>query len=111
MFPGTLLAPFGYDPASGQFPIEQVTALGILTSPLRRPTVVEKWSPYEIATFEASLALFGKQFHQVQKFVRTKSTKEVIEFFYVWKKTGHYKVWKKQFKLHQDLDKDNTDEE
>jgi len=111
MFPGTFLAPFGYDPASGQYPIEQVTALGILTSPLRRPTVVEKWSPYEIATFEASLALFGKQFHQLQKFVRTKSTKEIIEFFYVWKKTGHYKVWKKEFKLHQDLDKVDTDED
>ena len=29
--------------------------------------------------------------------VGTKSTKEVIEFYYVWKKGHHYKQWKKQF--------------
>merc|ERR1711957_139081 len=97
MFPGTYLAPFGYDPASGQYPLERITALGILTSPLRRESVIEKWSPLEIATFESSLALFGKEFHQVQKFVKSKSTKEIVEFYYIWKKTSHYKVWKKQF--------------
>jgi len=111
MFPGTYLTAFGYDPASGQYPVEQVTALGLLTSPIRRPLVIEKWSPFEIATFEASLALFGKQFDRVQKYVRTKTTKEIVEFFYIWKKTAHYKVWKKQFKLYQNLDKDDSDSE
>lgn len=98
MFPSINLAPFGYDVPSGQYPIESITALSILTSPLlRRPTVVEKWSPYEIAVFEAALALCGKHFHQVQKFIKTKNTKEVVEFYYIWKKTAHYKVWKKQY--------------
>ena len=85
---------FGYSPHLGQYPIEQVTALGYLTSPLRRPTVIEKWSPYEITTFEAALALHGKHFHQVQKWVKTKNTKEIIEFYYIWKKSSHYRRWK-----------------
>jgi hypothetical protein len=97
MLPSMHLAPFGYDPTLGQYPIESITALGLLLSPLRRPTVVERWSPYEISIFEASLALCGKEFHQVQKFVKTKNTKEIIEFYYVWKKTAHYRVWKKQY--------------
>ena len=111
MFPSTHLAPFGYDAPSGQYPIESITALSILTSPLlRRPTVVEKWCPYEIAVFEAALALCGKHFHQVQKFVKTKNTKEVIEFYYVWKKTAHYKVWKKQYVAPEDdVDSDNDE--
>lgn len=88
---------FGYTPHLGQYPIEQVTALGYLTSPLRRPTVIEKWSPYEITTFEAALALHGKHFHQVQKWIKTKNTKEVIEFYYIWKKTSHYRRWKSSF--------------
>eukprot|EP00985_Skeletonema_marinoi_P017142 scaffold9348_cov162-Skeletonema_marinoi.AAC.2 len=93
----THLNTFGYTPHLGQYPIEQPTALGYLTSSLRRPTVIEKWSPYEIATFEAALALHGKHFHQVQKWVKTKCTKEVIEFYYIWKKTSHYRRWKSSF--------------
>jgi len=108
MLPATHLAPFGYDAPSGQYPIESITALSILTSPLRRPTVIEKWCPYEIAVFEAALALCGKHFHRVQKFVKSKCTKEVIEFYYVWKKTGHYKVWKRQFvQPEDDVDSDD----
>lgn len=109
MMPGIHLAPFGYDASSGQFPIESVTALSILLSPLRRPTVVEKWSPFEIAVFEAALAMVGKEFHQVQKFVQTKNTKEIIEFYYIWKKTAHYKVWKRQYILPED-DVDSDDD-
>ncbi|KAL7491610.1 hypothetical protein ACHAWT_000914 [Skeletonema menzelii] len=88
---------FGYSPHLGQYPIEQITALGYLTSSLRRPTIIEKWSPYEITTFEAALALHGKHFHQVQKWVKTKNTKEIIEFYYIWKKTSHYRRWKSSY--------------
>ena len=95
--PTTHLGTFGYVPRLGQFPIEQMTALGYLTSPIRRPTVIEKWAPYEIATFEAALALHGKHFHQVQKWVKTKSTKDIIEFYYIWKKTSHYRRWKNSY--------------
>jgi len=95
--PISKLGPYGYTPTIGQYPIEQVTALGYLTSELRRPTVIEKWNPYEISIFEAALALHGKVFHTISKIVKTKNTKEVIEFYYVWKKTSHGKRWKNSF--------------
>lgn len=44
------------------------------------------------------MTLFGKKFHKIQKCVQTKSVKEIIEFYYFWKKTSHYKQWKKSFK-------------
>ena len=118
MLPETYLAPFGYDAPSGQYPIQSITALSFLTSSsslspqsalFRRPSVVEKWCPYEIAVFESALALCGKHFHQVQKFVKTKNTKEVIEFYYIWKKTAHYKVWKRQY-VSPDDDVDSDDD-
>ena len=30
---------------------------------------VDKWDPYEIAVFEAALAVFGKRFHLIAKLV------------------------------------------
>lgn len=107
--PQTYLGPFGYSPATGQYPIEQVTALGYLKSPLRRPTVIEKWSPYEISTFEAAITLHGKQFHQIQKWVKTKNTKEIIEFYYIWKKTSHYQRWKNQYE--EEIESDSEEDE
>ena len=90
-----------------------------MLSPVRRPLVIETWSPREIATFEGApppsappslvgasesgratagaLALHGKCFHTVQRFVKTKSTKEIIEFYYVWKMSSHYTEWKQNF--------------
>ena len=44
-----------------------------------------------------------------QKHVKTKNTKEVIEFYYIWKKTAHYKVWKKQY-IPPDEDVDSDDD-
>jgi hypothetical protein len=107
--PPTYLGPFGYSPTTGQYPLEQVTALGYLKSPLRRPTVIEKWSPYEIATFEAAITLHGKQFHVIQKWVKTKCTKEIVEFYYIWKKTSHYRRWKGQYE--EEIEEDSSDEE
>ena len=97
MYPNIYISNFGYDPLNNQYPVERATTLGFLTHPIRRPTVIEKWSPYEIAMFEAALCIHGKQFHVVQKLVQTKNTKEIVEFYYVWKKTSHYKEWKKQY--------------
>jgi len=110
MIPNIRLGTFGYDPASGRYPMERIALLGLLQSPLRRRSVVETWNPLEIATFEAALAVYGKVFHQIQKFIRTKSTKEIIEFYYVWKKTQHYKVWKQNYLSPDELDVDSDDE-
>ncbi len=98
MYPNTKFSPFGYDPVNKLYPLSRVTALGFLTNPIRKPSAIEKWSPLEIATFEASISLFGKDFPKIKKYVSTKSVKEVIEFYYAWKKTNHYKQWKKVYR-------------
>jgi hypothetical protein len=97
MYPKTKLGPYGHNPSEGRLPINRVTALGYLLNPLRPVGVLEKWNPFEIAVFEGALTLYGKNFHQVQKLVQTKSVKEIIEFYYEWKKSQHYKEWKKTY--------------
>lgn len=97
MYPKTTYGLYGYAPEDGRFPIEKVNTLGYLLNPLRKRSVIEKWSPYEIAVFEASISLHGKNFHTIQKNVETKNCKEIIEFYYEWKKTNHYKEWKKLY--------------
>ena len=67
--------------------------MGFLKSPLRRPTIIEKWSPYEISLFEAGMGHYGKDFYQIHKLLQTKSTKEVIDFYYIWKKTERHDVF------------------
>ena len=75
-----------------------LSALGYLKSAIRQPTVIEKWSPYEIAIFEASIAEYGKNFARIQREIgQTKSVQDVIEFYYIWKKTSHYALWKKEY--------------
>ena len=69
MYPKKTFGAYGFQPEKTRFPVERMTTLGYLLSPLRRRTVLEKWSPIEIALFEASLTLFGKAFHRVQKYV------------------------------------------
>lgn len=83
--------------ATWNWPLEATSTLAYLKAPYRRPTVIEEWAPIEIALFEASIAEYGKDFHQVQKQIGSKTTKQIVDFYYVWKKTAHYKKWKKQY--------------
>jgi hypothetical protein len=80
-------------------PLQQPNMLGMLTSSLKRVRVMDRWCPHEIALFEAALCVYGKQFHSVSAKVPSKSTKEVIEFYYIWKKGDHYRQWKKKIVL------------
>jgi hypothetical protein len=89
--------PYGFDPAQSSYPVEAISVLQFLKSPMRRSSVVERWSPLEVALFEASLAEYGKEFHKVQREIKTKTTNEIVDFYYVWKTTPHYKLWKKQY--------------
>lgn len=109
MYPATRLRPYGFDSTLREYPIEGISPLGYLKSPLRRPSIIERWSPYEIAVFESALLHHGKEFHLVSREIKTKSTKEVIDFYYVWKKTAHYKKWKEQFIA--DIDLSDSDDE
>ena len=95
--PLSLLGSYGYNPAGLQYPLENISALQYLKSALRRPMVIETWSPYEVAVFEGAIMEYGKDFHRIQKAIESKTTQEVIDFYYMWKKTSHYKKWKEQY--------------
>ena len=77
--------------------VRSSTTLGRLLCPLRVPSVLDRWSPIEVARFEGALCLYGKNFALVQRAVQTKTHKEIVEFFYDWKQSAHYKVWKRDY--------------
>lgn len=83
--------------AQPEFQVFRKAVLGRLVSPLRRPQVVDKWAPLEIARFEAAICTYGKVFHLVQRAVKTKTVKECVEFYYIWKKGATYQTWKDTF--------------
>jgi hypothetical protein len=107
--------------ASSRHPYAQldtISVLGYLKSKYRQPTVIEQWSPYEVAIFEASITEYGKEFTKIANEINTctyhhqlysqshlqavgavhkKSVQDVIDFYYVWKQTSHYKKWKQTY--------------
>lgn len=97
MYPKVSYGPYGYDLSQGEIPLERPNTLGVLLCPARRPTVMEQWSPFEVACFEGAISLVGKNFHEIAKCLKNKNTKDVIEFYYVWKMTSHYQQWKRGF--------------
>ena len=82
-----------------QWALLRRTTLGRLTSPIREPTVLEKWSPYEIALFESGICLTGKLFGALAALIKSKTVAECIEFFYVWKRSKNYAQWKATFRV------------
>lgn len=60
MYPKVTVGPFGYRPCDGRFPLERPSTLGMMRTELRRPTVIEKWSPYQVALFEGAISIHGK---------------------------------------------------
>lgn len=68
----------------------------------RPTTILELWNPREVALFEAALYMHGKKFHKVQSLVKTKTTKDIVAFYYIWKKTSHYQQWKQQYTSEDD---------
>lgn len=59
---------------------------------------LEKWSPHEVVVFEAAICVYGKDFYQISKAIKTKTTKEVIEFYYSWKFSSHYYSWRAHYR-------------
>ncbi|XP_065569255.1 mesoderm induction early response protein 1-like [Artemia franciscana] len=66
------------------------------------------WSEEECRNFELGLRIYGKDFHVIQKHkVRTRSVGELIQFYYLWKKTERHDIFaskarleKKKYALH-----------
>lgn len=66
------------------------------------------WSEEECRNFETGLRTYGKNFHLIQlNKVRTRSVGELVQFYYLWKKTERHDVFankarleKKKYTLH-----------
>ncbi|OMJ73080.1 hypothetical protein SteCoe_28307 [Stentor coeruleus] len=73
--------------------------LSMILSPLRSELDFESWSPKEIAVFESVMCMFGKKFDVVGRLLEeSKTLQEITRFYYIWKKTSHYKSWKEAVK-------------
>ncbi|CAD8121541.1 unnamed protein product [Paramecium sonneborni] len=72
----------------------QQDVLDILISPLRNDFPFETWTTKEIAIFECGLCRYGKQYEFLSHLIKTKNAQDIIQFYYFWKFTSHYKLWK-----------------
>lgn len=84
--------------ASKDWSLLRRTTLGSLTVPTRIPNVWDKWAPLEIAKFESAICLNGKQFGILSRVVGSKSPSECVEFYYAWKSSKNYSLWKASFR-------------
>lgn len=72
---------------------------------------MSQWSEEECRNFENGLRTFGKDFHIIQQLkVKTRSVGELVQFYYLWKKTERHDVFankarleKKKYSLHPGL--------
>lgn len=92
------------------------STLDLLLTPLRKHSCWDEWNPREICMFESSICAKGKNFYEIAKIVGTKNCKQCVQFYYHWKCTSHYRIWKalgktvnkkrkSHFKVHQILQK------
>lgn len=66
------------------------------------------WSEEECRSFENGIKVYGKDFHLIQlNKVKTRSVSELVQFYYLWKKTERHDVFaskhrieKKKYALH-----------
>ncbi|XP_050527229.1 mesoderm induction early response protein 1-like isoform X2 [Daktulosphaira vitifoliae] len=62
------------------------------------------WSEDETQKFEMGLILNGKNFHAIQKEVKTRSVAELVHFYYFWKKSErHDQFERKQVQMRPEL--------
>ncbi|GFS72474.1 mesoderm induction early response protein 1 [Trichonephila clavipes] len=55
--------------------------------------IPKTWTQKECCLFEEGLDKYGKQFFSIQQMIQTKTSQEVAEFYYVWKKTERYDMF------------------
>mmetsp|Transcript_9495 Transcript_9495/g.11346 ORF Transcript_9495/g.11346 Transcript_9495/m.11346 type:complete len:166 (+) Transcript_9495:41-538(+) len=84
-----------FDAVEGGFEKTMFTESELLHSSVRHQRLLDSWSPYDLAVFEAGVCAYGKVFHKIQKFLPNKSVNEIVELFYYWKAGSHYSLWKK----------------
>nr|UEK51495.1 HOX-like protein 3 [Parasacculina yatsui] len=63
-------------------------------------SLMTAWSEDECASFENGLRFYGKDFFTIQQQrVRTRSVGELVQFYYLWKKTERHDVFANRAKL------------
>ena len=63
-------------------------------------TFIKRWSDADCDEFEDGLRLYGKDFHQIQKNKLThKSVNELVNFYYLWKKTERHDTFTSKFRF------------
>ncbi|KAK6587790.1 hypothetical protein RS030_81352 [Cryptosporidium xiaoi] len=72
-----------------------ISPLDLLTHPFRIKDTIDLWGPHEVILFECAMCKYGKEFDKIQRIIKTKTTKEIVDFYYcVWKRTNRYRAWK-----------------
>merc|ERR1719295_1915807 len=74
--------------------IFRYSTINLILSPLRKRSPIDEWNPREVALFESAMCCKGKQFYEISKIIGTKNTKQCVEFYYHWKQSSNYAVWK-----------------
>ena len=72
--------------------------LDFLSNPLRTDHPFEIWSPKEVALFLSLVCRYGKKFELFQPYIRSKTLKEINDFYRCWKFTSQYQTWKQKQK-------------
>ncbi|KAJ0400234.1 hypothetical protein P43SY_006198 [Pythium insidiosum] len=90
-FKPSVLSEFSLHRSAGLFPASAAT------STLRTESAIDSWTPWEIRVFELAMECYGKQFHDIARVIGTKTCKEVIAFYYLWKKDPYYQVVKSRW--------------
>lgn len=62
----------------------------VLFSPLRSSSPIDTWTPFEIRAFELAIECYGKEFDQIARMIQTKSCREIVSFYYMWKRLPVY---------------------
>ena len=60
------------------------------------PKKSDVWTAEDIALFEASLCIYGKDFSKAKDIILTKTLAQIVQFYYLFKMTDHYQVWKRR---------------
>ncbi|XP_076261697.1 mesoderm induction early response protein 1 isoform X3 [Rhynchophorus ferrugineus] len=85
--------------------------MNVQTSPAISTGKETLWSEEECRNFESGVRAYGKNFHLIQhNKVRTRSVGELVQFYYLWKKTERHDIFankvrleKKKYALHPGL--------
>ncbi|KAL0819545.1 hypothetical protein ABMA28_007641 [Loxostege sticticalis] len=71
----------------------RAATLRLMSRPAQQGQHDARWAPDEVEAFLAGLGHFDKDFYRIAQLVRTKDSKQCVQFYYFWKKvTKDYKT-------------------